>query len=307
MPQCKFSLRSDPSIKCKREGGFSGYCIFHIPKQGKQQFNGIHDIVPAFRKEFGALLTEIESDSQITSYDFTGFSFPPEFPPFMRDFEKPVIFRSATFNDKTDFFESVFLYPADFRNARFQEIVSFWGVRFNEASFLECEFTRSADFGSTMFKEAVNFMGARFRGMTTFNKAQFEGSANFLFATFDGEVDFSATFRQLARFSGARFQEDALFAGKEDGCFMGPLEFRRVTTRKGAVIEFDRTLLNQASFTDTNLENVEFRDVTWHTPPRSLMLRKLALWDEYQDDLSYEKIAENYRQLVLIYERKAVA
>ena len=60
--------------------------------------------------------------------------------------------------------------------------------------------------------------------------------------------------------------------------------------------------LEQASFLDTNLEQIHFRDVEW---PRKG--RRKVLWDEFPHEggeLDYEKVAENYRQLVLNYEAK---
>jgi hypothetical protein len=60
--------------------------------------------------------------------------------------------------------------------------------------------------------------------------------------------------------------------------------------------------LTQASFLDTNLERIHFRDVKW---PRKG--RRQVLWDEFPHEggrTDYEKVAENYRQLVLNYEAK---
>jgi hypothetical protein len=56
------------------------------------------------------------------------------------------------------------------------------------------------------------------------------------------------------------------------------------------------------SYLNTNLERIRFRDVKW--PSKG---RRQALWDEFHYEgwqPDYEKVAENYRQLVINYKAK---
>jgi hypothetical protein len=76
----------------------------------------------------------------------------------------------------------------------------------------------------------------------------------------------------------------------------------RVTLDEKARVVFEKANLTQASFLDTNLERIHFRDVKW---PRKG--RRRVLWDEFLhkgEQPDYEKVAENYRQLVINYEAK---
>ena len=80
--------------------------------------------------------------------------------------------------------------------------------------------------------------------------------------------------------------------------------------RKEAEITFDRVNLSNARFINTDLEKIIFRDVDWKHPD-SKWKKRLILWDELcpleddnEDGRDYEKIAENYRQLVINYEKK---
>jgi hypothetical protein len=78
--------------------------------------------------------------------------------------------------------------------------------------------------------------------------------------------------------------------------------FTRVTLDEKAEVVFEKANLRQTSFLDTNLERIHFRDMEW---PRKA--RRQALWDEFPHEgrqRDYEKVAENYRQLVLNYEAK---
>jgi hypothetical protein len=76
----------------------------------------------------------------------------------------------------------------------------------------------------------------------------------------------------------------------------------RVTLDEKAEVGFEKANLTQASFLDTNLERIHFREVDWYHKGR-----RKALWDEFRhkgERPDYEKVAENYRQLVLNYEAK---
>ena len=130
--------------------------------------------------------------------------------------------------------------------------------------------------------------------------AIFSGVAGFQGATFDGTVFFgAATFSGEAYFSGATFSGAASFRGET---FKGECRFMEVTLDEKARVVFEKANLKQASFLDTNLEQIHFRDVEW--PSKG---RRQVLWDEFpheDEQPDYEKVAENYRQLVLNHEAK---
>src|SRR5918992_890930 len=93
-------------------------------------------------------------------------------------------------------------------------------------------------------------------------------------ATFSGEVDFwGATFSGEAYFQGATFSGAANFRGET---FKGECRFMEVTLDEKARVVFEKANLKQASFLDTNLEQIHFRDVEW--PSKG---RRQVLWDEF--------------------------
>jgi hypothetical protein len=96
--------------------------------------------------------------------------------------------------------------------------------------------------------------------------------------------------------------EAASFKGET---FKGECLFMRVTLDEKAEVVFEKTNLRQASFLDTNLERIHFRGAEW---PRTRKGGRQVLWDESLlhkgEQPDYEKVAENYRQLVLNYEAK---
>jgi uncharacterized protein YjbI with pentapeptide repeats len=142
--------------------------------------------------------------------------------------------------------------------------------------------------------------GVTFRGEAWFERATFSGMASFEGTIFRGEADFRETL-----FSGKAGFGEATFSGKADfrgEAFEGVCNFTRVTLDEKARVRFEKANLRQTSFLDTDLERIHFRDVKW---PRKG--RRQVLWDEFlhkggQSD--YEKVAENYRQLVINYEAK---
>jgi hypothetical protein len=94
--------------------------------------------------------------------------------------------------------------------------------------------------------------------------------------------------------------------------FGADVNFSYLTNSESGEIKFRDQDLSNASFYDTNLEQVRFLAVTWSHPPiqRLKTRQRSALKDEFAsshhrglEDL-YGRVADNYRQLVLNYEAK---
>lgn len=173
----------------------------------------------------------------------------------------------------------------------------------------------SLDCREKTFSKPIQFVDATFSGKADFSQATFSGKASFAGATFSGEAFFvGATFSHEANFSTAIFKGATLFKPLNHLVFDSEHEcyFKRLRVDKEASVEFEGVILSKASFLDTNLEILSFRNVRWHPlTANSYSWRNVALWDEvnprkkkYISVGDYEKIAENYRQLVLNYDRK---
>ncbi len=234
-------------------------------------------------------------------------------------------FPGTLFSDKTtvaNFFRATFSEKATFTVAKF----------FSEANFTDATFSGETGFVGAKFYDVADFFGAIFSGKADtaiFGGAKFFGKADFRYTTFSAKANFSwATFSAVVDFRLATFEKEAIFQGDEDSdkrCFYGNCDFTLLKVSKGARVEFQKVNLSKASFLDTDLEQLTFRDVEWHDPRKKNTLlgkiihpfvqlvrpnRKIALWDEFKDleedeeERNYDKIAENYRQLTLNYERK---
>ena len=298
------------------------YCIFHLTKLSDEQIKKLTpekaleycNFEEEFREEFFALLIKINSDSKKKEFDFIGFNFVDidlsnetleEKITGWQGFKKPVNFYKSTFQEvefcnatfqKAIFscatFQDAIFGGTIFQDAIFWEatfkVADFWGVTFQEASFgratfQEADFSeatfRKADFDETTFQE-VNFAGA------TLEEANFEG----------------ATFHKKATFSYSKVPKEFTFRGsKENRVFLGECEFNEIDTESGAKIIFEKVNLAKASFLGTNIENFIFNDVQWYVKKP----RKIALWDEFENkEVDLSKLADNYHQLVLNYEKK---
>lgn len=216
-------------------------------------------------------------------------------------------FRKTTFKKGASFNESQFEKKASFREATLNEAF-FYKAILNDVDFSMAKFENLAFFYETTFKKAV-FAGASFKD-ANFGGAQFKNQTYFQFTTFKDATFPGATFMKRAIFSGVTFKNNALFISKgKDGCFKKECDFRQVDINKDANIVFEKTNLKKANFTDTDLELIKFRDVDWHEPQKGWPRREKALYDEFRDPdkgekQDYSKLAENYCQLVLNYERK---
>jgi uncharacterized protein YjbI with pentapeptide repeats len=314
--QCRFKLRRDLHYQCRYPAIGEGRCIFHIPKvteEEKENIGGsermsVNRIEEEFYQKFSELLERNERDPACESHDFRGFRFPP-------------IFLQDEFTKRVDFREAIFQY-ANFHHCLFNQEANFREAAFNGVAwFVNAAFLSKADFGGVVFSNMANFSAATFTQDAYFSKAVFNQKADFMATSFNGgailssitfsqEADFwQASFAKGAIFSESSFAGDAFFCGDDDnGCFLDTCYFQRIKVHKDAIIIFEKVNFEKATFLDTNLEQITLRDVRWHRPKSSSKRR--ALWDEVRPleqrevERDYEKIAENYRQLVLNYERK---
>ncbi|MHB8391274.1 MAG: hypothetical protein ACYDBH_17095 [Acidobacteriaceae bacterium] len=256
------------------EGRFGGLCAFHLlsvseklPDHGVWKLSALlaSDWPDKIRELFSKLVRDSESNPNIDSHDYRGFWLP----------------------------------SVDLRGTRFTK-----PVYFNEAVFLQ-----EAIFSEATFCESVDFFRAFFRGKTDFLSAGFDGPAYFEQVRFEQVTSFSdSVFANNASFCQAVIGTEVEFA---NDTFEDEADFCYIKVLKDATIVFDCVDLDKASFFNSNLEKIEFRDVRWFRPTnRKWAQRRRALWDEFrpleeqEDKRNYQRIAENYRQLVLNYERK---
>ena len=250
-----------------------------------------------FRQKFIELLESVEKDSEIQECDFRGFCF-PSIDLTDHTFPKAVSFRDSTFEAEADFSSSTFKAKANFISSTFKA----------KANFSSSTFEAEADFIGSTFEAEADFIDSTFEAEADFSSSTFKAEADFISSTFKAEAYFiSSTFKAEAYFQYSTFKAEADF-GRSN--FLSECQFTALRLEKDAQITFDKVNLKKASFLDTNLESINFRDVDWYCPDSKLLRRKQMLWDEVrpveknEQKRDYEKIAENYRQLVLNYERK---
>lgn len=230
-------------------------------------------------------------------------------------FHKGATFTEATFQDR-----------AIFERTRFGDTTSFDDASFkNEADFEKAIFSKSAFFRKTSFQNGANFLQSQFEGGADFTSAIFGAATDFSLARLANEIDFSKVqFGEDTKFNSTIIPDKISFerASLADNFRFSPFclpdaKFTSLTLPRTGNVTFEKVDLSRASFLDTNLELITFRDVKWARPASRfgvLFRGSRCLYDELRPatDLSrsvaatrdYEKIAENYRQLVLNYERK---
>jgi uncharacterized protein YjbI with pentapeptide repeats len=248
-----------------------------------------------FQGEFFELLNQIKNDSSANEYNFRGFRF-PDIRLKKILFQKPVSFFEARFNGFSDFTETTFQDSVDFHGAIFRGFASFANCIYKgRAEFLDTRFEAGASFGSALFKDRPVFMKSSFDEESDMSLAVFEQGASFIWVRFNGLGVHFAT-----------FEKDTVFEGnKDNGVFQRICEFTSLRLRNGATILFDHVDLSHVTFLDTDLQQARFRNVKWFVPP-GWPRRNRALWDEFRPQVSertYPHVAENYRQLVINYEK----
>jgi uncharacterized protein YjbI with pentapeptide repeats len=233
-------------------------------------------------------------------------------------FKDESTFNGAEFSHDVDFSNATFLSNVEFSNSSFKQKVDFFGAKFEKnAEFDDAVFEGYMNCNSTKFQN-FNFFGVEFKGGCTFKTCHVAGNAymgvtiieSYLYldgASFFGAFDLNySRMPPLVSFEKTTFHKEAILVGLD--------------IPKDAIFTFIDVDLSRAQFLDTNLENISFRNVKWasSTTKFKAFRSRPALWDEFRplDEESdspnrtnkggrdYERIAENYRQLVINYERK---
>jgi len=311
---CAFKFALDPAYRCPHQVRRGGFCVFHalgdiVRLRGSLTSNlnplvaevqiaeGVQRIKQEFLDSFSALVADVKNRG--TDYDFTSFVFPEI---YITDvFEKAVLFRGCTFLGPASFFGTDFQLGANFAQCKFQ----------STADFSKSRFGTKASFSSAVFDSTASFGEVHFSGDTHFDNVTFAGEADFFGTIFDGQTHFasrfkapasflSTSFKGFVNFSQSRFQDSTRF-------FMTRFEesyFTDLGPESACKLEFDTVDLRKASFRSTNIEQVLFRNVKWNRSGG-----RWVLWDEIRplsegEFREHERIAENYRQLVLNCEGK---
>ncbi|MBN1574822.1 MAG: pentapeptide repeat-containing protein [Deltaproteobacteria bacterium] len=196
---------------------------------------------------------------------------------FYKGFEK--LYKSG----KHDF--RGFIFPVRFDFNKLKEETG--DLEFKEAGFVRAIFSEKADFSGATFSGGANFWGATFSGGAYFVGATFSGEAYFVVATFLGE----------AYFVGATFLEKSkvIFQGKtfEDGA---TAHFINLKIEKDADLTFDGINLNRARFIGTDLENINFKEISWQKSGR--LVKRNMLYDETFQLGPFESLSIKLKKLL---------
>lgn len=260
-----------------------------------------------FRDKFSELLTELQNTNDDKAWDFRGFEFPRLDLP-RKVFPRGVRFENAVFHQEADFSWAVFKGEVDLSNAKFRTAPTF-----NEATF-----KATVKLLDTRFEKGATFIGATFEGRVLLWDACFENEKSlFSYTTFKQGAKFAnVMFSSEVSFLRANFYEETTFFRERRNepqndpqyeCFGDGCNFQDIKQAKDSILIFDRVNLGKATFINTDMERISFRSVSWFSPRKTWPRRLRGLWDEFRPQNSerdFERIAENYRQLVLNYESK---
>jgi hypothetical protein len=317
---CTYRPRYDDKYRCHHRRKKDGLCVFHLPKLTQAERASLSEGLQAvaetvdqeFRDGFLLHLAKGQDLGSVRRLDCRGFNFPS------------ITMESGRFAIGFDCSYAVFSGEVSLDYSEFEGAVSVYDARFKDK--ITCY--------GTKFKEKVDFTFAKFDRSINLVEARFAAEVDFSFVDFHEEAHFSgARFAELAKFRGTEFCRGAWFSDAhfaKAGHFIGdnkhPLfqencYLTGISMSRDAEVILERANLERASLMDTNLEAVLFIDVKWHRPESRVerwLGRSQTLWDEFRplDSVGlvyrdtpgnvrdYEKIAQNYRQLVLSYEQR---
>jgi uncharacterized protein YjbI with pentapeptide repeats len=307
--------------KCQHPVFENDLCIFHLPKEDKYE--------ETKQKKFYSFLKEMNNSTNIPYLDFRGIKL--QNIDISRD-KMVMLLGSKAIIKQIDFGKAE-IDNLDCRGMEFKNAI-FWKSSIREARFQSCKFGKAffegavfqyAGFGGTVFEKA-NFSETTWR-LAIFSKAKFVkanfnsakceqgylGEMSFSHSRF-GDVNFINTyFTNSLNFTRAEVFGKVLFEGRDGrGCFANSCVFNDMSFKDDGKIVFDKTNLYSSVFYDTDLSRLEFKDVTWYVPAKQWPKRQASLRIEFEPlflkdcDIKqdYSKIGDNYRQLVLNYERK---
>jgi uncharacterized protein YjbI with pentapeptide repeats len=261
-----------------------------------------------FSQRFADLLQELENANDDKAWDFRGFEFPRLDLP-RKVFPRGVRFENAVFHQETDFSWAVFEGEVDFSQAKFRATPTFNEATFKAtAKFHDTKFENGATFIGTVFEGRVLLWDAYFEKQPTlFSYVTFKQGAKFANVTFASGVSFKrATFHEETTFFLERANQPQVQDAVQYECFSDGCNFQGIKQKKDSILVFDKVNLEKATFLDTDVKTISFRSVRWFSP-KIVPHRRRALWDEFRTqtgERDYDRIAENYSQLVLNYEGK---
>lgn len=211
------------------------------------------------------------------------------------------IFKEKAYFEKVEFRETDERLDAlsEYEKNRSPSII-FSHVTFeNYSSFSNCDFFINASFNGVKFKNAVDIFRTNFHQESDFTSAEINGESKI----------WESSFIKTSKFNNVKLSGDISFRGNENRCFKEDVYFQRLKLAKDTTFIFDKVNLSKASFTYTNLENLTFWDVDWfkNSNRKFFIPNRSQLYDEERfnsKDKLYERVADNYRQLVNNYEKK---
>jgi uncharacterized protein YjbI with pentapeptide repeats len=302
LERCKFQplgfYTNIHTYQCNHEIFNNGICIFHAPKKDKfaeeyREFDADLD------KKYAIALEQYIETNKFNELDFRFFSFSSE-SDLSYSFDQVVNFTGAFFSSKAKFQETQFLRKVDFTDAKFLGDVDFSEAIFSEhVSFVRARFSGNVNFSFASFKDGARFGCAIPSGAPNWDSYSFEKDVFFSGARFSGDIEFLGNDTQHWKIGGGvretQFWKDKLFGGQAI--------FHAVRILPGARVVFDSVDLSRASFLLTDVTSFEFKSVIWHKlGARFGLIDEIPNGDYGPRGFPVEKVAENYRQLVLNYE-----
>jgi hypothetical protein len=289
----------------REEIDLRGFCFSAINWKCKEFVKKLnfHDAV--FKQE-----TNFDKSIFHKDVDFHSVKFIDHVSCYQTRFKGKAYFGAVTFNGSATFYDATFEGEATFLS-EFRRIAWFQDARFNQrADFLQARFQDQAIFPQANFQAEAWFLEAVFMDVANFIEASFAQNAVFSISFFEGIATFAgASFDSKVSFRNASFSKEGNFRTYKNKCILNECDFRGLVLKKDSELIFDQVNLSRTHFVDTDLEKITFRSIDWRRKGSKRAYRPV-LWDEVspleqgEAERDYEKIAENYRQLVLNYESK---
>jgi uncharacterized protein YjbI with pentapeptide repeats len=252
--------------------------------QAKASFNGAE-----FRRKVTL------DGAHFTVVDFSGAVFTGESRFIKTIFQMTAVFEQARFIGVSNFSDAEFRGAASFVDSKFKRSVLFKNTRFfpdAATNFDRAVFAREVSFENTDFDRLTYFSETEFAGPAGF-ACSFKQNADFT-RTFFGDVDFAdAKFHQDAKFERTRFRVGRMtkveFCGQalfERPQLQDRLVLERVNFGKNTIFNLQVSArnvliirnsdLSQIQFGGSNIENVDFENVTW----KQVRFKRLGIADE---------------------------
>lgn len=272
-------------MQCTRMVVRDGRCLLHMPKPTKAE-KQLLDPVQRIREE--ALEREFATEIQkMQIADFSAIHFPA------LEWNQPPYSALLNRGGTVSFNKAVFYQPVNMTGVTFGSSPSFIKTVFrDDVNFAVAAFTSGAIFQETVFEKLARFHGCSFEAQTSFTRTYFLGRADF----------------NLAKVSGI-----LRFVGTDDNTlFKDVADFSRLEIGEKGSVVFELACLARASFLYSDLEKMNFRTVEWCGDGRRpfigtgrARLSDETLLNHVDANLrDCEAVGENYRQLVLKYEKR---